>query len=135
MNKASPWSSPADDTSVTDVAVRGVTVRIVVDDLDDVVSFYEALTGEAPERFSYGEVSLARVGGFLLLSGAPTALVALTWVSATILVDDVEEVAEVVREFGGEVVSGPHEVTSGRNLVARHPDGSMFEYIDRRPPP
>lgn len=117
------------------MAVRGVTVRVVVDDLDNAVSFYEALTGDVGERFTYGEVSLARVGGFLLLAGAPAALVALTWVNATILVDDVNEVAEVVRQFGGEVVSGPHDVASGRNLVARHPDGSMFEYIDRRRDP
>ncbi len=117
------------------MAVRGVTVRVVVEELDAAVSFYEALTGETAERFSYGQVSLARIGGFLLLSGAPAALVALTWVNATILVDDVDEVAEVVRDFGGEVVSGPHDVTSGRNLVARHPDGSMFEYIDRRNEP
>ncbi len=117
------------------MAVRGITVRVVVDELDPAVSFYEALTGEVAERFSYGQVSLARIGGFLLLSGAPAALVSLTWVNATILVDDVDEVAEVVHRFGGEVVSGPHDVTSGRNLVARHPDGSMFEYIDRRSDP
>ncbi len=117
------------------MGVRGVTVRVVVDDLDGAVSFYEALTGEEAEPFRYGQVSLARIGGFLLLAGAPAALVALTWVNATILVDDVEEVAEVVRRFGGEIVSGPHDVTSGQNLVARHPDGSMFEYIDRRRTP
>lgn len=114
------------------MTVRGVTVRVVVDDLDASVRFYEALTGESAERFSYGEVSLARVSGFLLLEGPPAALVALTWVTATILVDDVAEVAEAVRAFGGEIVSGPHEVASGRNLVARHPDGAVFEYIDRR---
>ncbi len=114
------------------MAIRGITVRVVVEELNDAVSFYEALTGEVAERFSYGQVSLARIGGFLLLAGTPAALVALTWVNATILVDDVDAVASVVREFGGEVVSGPHDVTSGRNLVARHPDGSMFEYIDRR---
>ncbi len=117
------------------MAVRGITVRVVVDDLDAAVSFYEALTGEAAERFSYGQVSLARIGGFLLLSGAPAALVSLTWVNATILVDDVDAVVDAVRHFGGEVVSGPHDVVSGRNLVARHPDGSMFEYIDRRSDP
>ncbi len=117
------------------MAVRGITVRVVVEDLDGAVSFYEALTGEVAERFAYGQIALARVGGFLLMSGTPAALVALTWVNATILVDDVEEVAAAVREFGGEVVSGPHDVTSGRNLVARHPDGSMFEYIDRRNEP
>ncbi len=117
------------------MAVRGITVRVVVEEIDDAVSFYQALTGEVAERFSYGEISLARVGGFLLLAGAPAALVALTWVNATILVDDVDEVAEIVRQFGGEVVSGPHDVASGRNLVARHPDGSMFEYIDRRHDP
>ncbi|MFN2556036.1 MAG: VOC family protein [Nitriliruptorales bacterium] len=117
------------------MAIRGITVRVVVEDLDDAVSFYEALTGEVAERFAYGQVSLARIGGFLLLSGAPAALVALTWVNATILVDDIDDVADVVREFGGEIVSGPHDAASGRNLVARHPDGSRFEYIDRRNAP
>jgi predicted enzyme related to lactoylglutathione lyase len=113
------------------MAVRGVTVRIVVDDLGASVPFYEAITGEAAVRFSYGDVELARLGGFLLLAGPPAAIVALTRVSATILVDDVPAVAALVQEHGGEILSGPHDGTSGRNLVARHPDGAVFEYVDR----
>jgi hypothetical protein len=32
---------------------------------------------------------------------------------------------------GARVVAGPVPTPAGRNLIALHPDGSVFEYVDR----
>jgi hypothetical protein len=33
-------------------------------------------------------------------------------------------------EVGAEIIAGPVPTPVGRNLIARHPDGSVFEYVD-----
>jgi hypothetical protein len=37
-----------------------------------------------------------------------------------------------LKAVGAQIVAGPKETPIGRNLVARHPDGSVFEYVDRQ---
>ncbi len=33
---------------------------------------------------------------------------------------------------GADVIAGPVPTPVGRNLIARHPDGAIYEYVDRR---
>ncbi|MGW6461903.1 VOC family protein [Streptomyces sp. NPDC055078] len=113
--------------------ILGTTLRICVDDLDAAATFYQRLTGTTPQRFERGGVSVAAVGCFLLMSGPEAELEVLRKVSATIAVDDVDVAYATLSSGGAKVVAGPVPTPAGRNLIAVHPDGSVSEYVDRRP--
>ncbi|MEU2226973.1 VOC family protein [Streptomyces sp. NPDC012751] len=112
--------------------ILGASLRICVDDLDTTVPFYEGLTGGRAQRFSRGAVEVAAVGSFLLMSGPESELEILRKVTATIAVEDVEEAHRLLDGLGAKVVAGPVPTPAGRNLLAVHPDGSVFEYVDQR---
>ncbi|MCG3042297.1 VOC family protein [Streptomyces fenghuangensis] len=112
--------------------ILGTALRVCVDDLDAAAGVYERLTGAEAMRFAQGPVSAAAVGPFLLMSGPPGPMEVLSKVAATLAVRDVEEAAADLRAVGAEIIAGPQSTPIGRNMVARHPDGSVFEYVDRR---
>ncbi|MEU2490769.1 VOC family protein [Streptomyces sp. NPDC007883] len=112
--------------------ILGTTLRIRVDDLEAASGFYERLTGTPALRFERGGVSVAAVGCFLLMSGPESELEILRKVSATIAVEDVDTAYATLTEVGAKVVAGPVPTPVGRNLIAVHPDGSVFEYVDRK---
>lgn len=112
--------------------ILGATLRVCVDDLERAVPFYERIAGGRAQRFERGGVSVAAVGCFLLMSGPESELEVLRKVAATIAVDDVEEARQVLTGSGAQVLAGPMATPAGRTLVALHPDGSLYEYADRR---
>ncbi|MEV0844742.1 VOC family protein [Streptomyces sp. NPDC049954] len=111
--------------------ILGTTLRVCVDNLEVMVPFYERLAGRPAQRFERGGVSVAAVGCFLLMSGPEAELEVLRRVAATIAVRDVEETAQVLTASGARVIAGPVGTPAGRNLIAMHPDGSVFEYADQ----
>ncbi|MFE2507879.1 VOC family protein [Streptomyces naganishii] len=112
--------------------ILGTTLRVCVDDLESAVPFYERLAGGRAQRFERGGVQVAAVGCFLLMSGPEAELEVLRKVVATIAVEDVDEAHRVLSELGARVVAGPVRTPAGRNLLAMHPDGTVYEYVDRR---
>jgi predicted enzyme related to lactoylglutathione lyase len=113
--------------------ILGATLRICVDDLEASVPFYERLAGGRAMRFERGGVSVAAIGCFLLMSGPEAQLEILRKVAATIAVDDVDEAHRELSDLGARVIAGPVPTPVGRNLIAVHPDGTVYEYADRRP--
>jgi predicted enzyme related to lactoylglutathione lyase len=113
--------------------ILGASLRICVDDLDTAIPFYERLAGGTALRFERSGVQVAAVGCFLLMSGPESELEVLRKVAATIAVKDVDETHQVLTELGADIIAGPIATPVGRNLIVRHPDGSVFEYVDRRP--
>ncbi|MFI6348117.1 VOC family protein [Streptomyces sp. NPDC050560] len=111
--------------------ILGTTLRICVEDLEATVPFYERLAGTRALRFERGGVQVAAVGCFLLMSGPQQELDVLRKVAATIAVEDVEDTRNVLVAAGARVLAGPLPSPAGRNLIAMHPDGSVFEYADR----
>ena len=114
--------------------ILGATLRVCVDDLEASVSFYERLAGTRALRFGRGGVEVAAVGCFLLMSGPESELEVLRKVAATIAVTDVDEAQKTLAELGADIIAGPVATPAGRNLIARHPDGTVYEYVDRRQP-
>ncbi|MEV5872848.1 VOC family protein [Streptomyces sp. NPDC052101] len=112
--------------------ITGASLRICVDDLEAAVPFYERLAGGRAQRFERGGVQVAAVGSFLLMSGPEAELEILRKVTATIAVQDVEEAHQVLTDLGARILAGPVPTPAGRNLLAMHPDGSVFEYVDQR---
>jgi predicted enzyme related to lactoylglutathione lyase len=108
--------------------VHSVLARVIVDDIDAAIPFYQLLCGGAEiDRFTVREVSLARIGSFLLLSGN-TASVADT--VATIRVASLAPIIAALKACNGHVVRGPAPGPTGLQLYARHPDGLIFEYVE-----
>ncbi|MEU6594339.1 VOC family protein [Streptomyces sp. NPDC046881] len=112
--------------------ILGASLRICVDDLEAAVPFYERLAGRDALRFRRGEVEVAAIGSFLLMSGPESELEILRKVAATIAVQDVDEAHRLLTELGARIVAGPVPTPAGRNLLAVHPDGAVFEYADQR---
>lgn len=111
--------------------ILGTSLRVCVDDLDASIPVYERLTGVQAQRFQRGGVAVAAVGCFFLMSGPEAELSVLRKISATIAVRNVDEAVDDLKAVGGQVIAGPLASPIGRNMVARHPDGSIFEYVDR----
>ena len=112
--------------------ILGATLRIYVDDLDKAIPFYEGLAGGEALRFERGGVHVAAVGCFLLMSGPESQLEVLRKVTATVAVSDVEETHRLLGSLGADIIAGPVATPGGRNLIARHPDGTIYEYVDRQ---
>jgi hypothetical protein len=109
--------------------VVAAVARVEVTDLDAALPLYQLLSdGAEPRRFAYGGIDLAWVGAFLLLAGPPEKLAAVRR-SATLLVRDIDAAATAIRGAGGQILEGPAAAPNGPRMIARHPDGAVFEYI------
>jgi predicted enzyme related to lactoylglutathione lyase len=107
--------------------IRKVLARVFVSDLAAAIPLYEELAQARAERFGFRDVELARVGPFLLLAGNTAAYRDRT---ATIQVASLAPVLAALKSAGGEVLEGPAPAPNGARLIARHPDGAVFEYIE-----
>ncbi|AXK31399.1 VOC family protein [Streptomyces armeniacus] len=112
--------------------ILGTSLRVCVDDLDAAIPVYEKLANAEAARFQSGPVSVAAVGPFFLMSGPQEHLDILRKISATLAVKDVDDAVTDLRTVGADIIAGPKPTPAGRNLIARHPDGSVFEYVDRQ---
>ncbi|MBO0802152.1 MAG: VOC family protein [Nocardiopsaceae bacterium] len=107
--------------------ISKVLARVFVSDLDAAVPLYEELAQARAERFGFRGVELARVGPFLLLAGDTAAYRDRV---ATVQVASLAPVLAALESAGGEVIEGPAPAPNGARLIARHPDGAVFEYIE-----
>lgn len=106
-----------------------------LDELDEAVAFYEALIGETARlRFDYPEyeLRLAQVASILFIAGTNESLKPFTATHLTFLVDDIEAYAEYLPTIGANVVEAPKAVPTGQNMLVRHPDNSLIEYVEHR---
>ena len=104
---------------------------------DATVAFYENLISQrARMRFEYPAhgLRLAQVANLLLIGGNAVSLVAFTATNATYLVDDIQAYAVYLPTIGVEVLRPVQAVPSGWNMLARHPDGAIVEYVQHRDP-
>jgi predicted enzyme related to lactoylglutathione lyase len=113
------------------MSITGIVIRRRVDDLDSAVSFYEQLTGQPAQRFAFGGADLAAVGPFLLFTAAGEAGDRFARVIATITVDDIAAQLFHLERLGADIIAPPTLTPNGQRLIARHPDGGVFEYVGR----
>ncbi|MFD5341934.1 hypothetical protein [Streptomyces hawaiiensis] len=112
------------------VTVLATLARVYVDDLDVALPTFVELTGEQPRlRFTYRGLNLASVGGYLLLAGSEEALAPYRGTHATAIVESIDRILSITEQHGGEILDGPNEVPTGRNLTVQHPGGATIEYV------
>lgn len=113
--------------------IENVMARVLVEHLEPAITFYQHLTHEAVRmRFSYGKLDIAAVGNFLIIEGPKEVTAPFGRTTATLKVDNLDGFVALVLASGGNLVRSPQEVPTGHNAVLRHPDGSMFEYVEHR---
>ncbi|TXL71506.1 hypothetical protein FHP25_29435 [Vineibacter terrae] len=44
----------------------------------------------------------------------------------------IAEFARHLPTVGAEVINGPKDVPTGQNMLVRHPDGTLVEYVEHR---
>lgn len=108
--------------------ILSVVPRVYVSDVAAHLDFYKKLLDAEPKAaFQVRSFDIARFDQLVLIAGADPENLR---VIATILVDSIEEAKEFVTQAGGEVLVGPASVPSGIMMIASHPDGNTFEYIE-----
>lgn len=117
--------------------VLNILVRrcLALERFDEAVAFHEALIGQkARLRFDYAEydLRLAQVASILFIAGTPESLKPFTATDMTFLVDDIDSYARYLPTIDAEVLEQPKTVPTGWNMLVRHPDGSLVEYVEHR---
>jgi len=107
--------------------IRAMIANVPVEDLAAAIPLYQELAGvETVKRFTYEALDLAAVGPFLLHCGEwgdhPAQI-------ATVIVESMAAVVSSLERVRGIVLEGPDEVPNGTRILAKHPDGSVFEYL------
>ena len=104
--------------------VLNILVRrcLPLEALDDAVAFHERLIGQpARLRFDYPEYDLKSLAPF-------------TATHATFMVDDISAFETHLPTVGASIVETAKSVPTGWNMLARHPDGTLVEYVQHRNP-
>ena len=114
--------------------IVGVLVRIYLplDQLEESITFYEQLFAERSRlHFKYPEtgLELAQIGSVLLIAGSDAALAPFKATQATFLVDSLSEYKEALLKSGASILREPKQVPTGMNMLAKHRDGTIVEYV------
>lgn len=105
--------------------------RLWVADLDETLPLLEELVGRPADlRFPFQDVELAAVGDFLVIAGTPEALEPHRAATGPVVVDDLEALEATVLAAGAEITVPRATSETGSFLYARHPDGSLVEYVE-----
>jgi predicted enzyme related to lactoylglutathione lyase len=106
------------------------------DKFEQAIAFYERIQARSCERrvnIPETAIDAAKVGGFLIFTGAPESLARVHDVTAILYVDSLDTFVPWLRENGAEILAGPRTVTGGKNATVRNPDGLIVEYFEAAP--
>ncbi|MFI9464117.1 VOC family protein [Streptomyces xiamenensis] len=113
------------------MAILKTYARLWSDSLDQALPLLERLTGAAPDlRVGFESVELAAVGDLLVIAGPPGERAKYAHASATVVVDDLDEVMAALAEAGAAITTPVAPSPTGRFLYARHADGAEVEYVE-----
>ena len=117
--------------------VLNILVRrcIPLERFDAAVRFHEQLIGQkARLRFDYPAfgLKLAQVSSILFIAGTDDSLVSFVATHASFMVDDLKAFADHLPTVGAEILRPPKPVPTGCNMLVRHPDGTLIEYVEHR---
>ncbi|MGW7578301.1 VOC family protein [Streptomyces sp. NPDC054765] len=108
--------------------------RLWTDDLDRALPLLAELTGAEPDlRLAFHSVELAAIGNFLVIAGPAEERAKYAHASATVVVEDLDDLAATLQRAGGTVTTPMRNAPTGRFLYARHADGAEVEYVEWTP--
>ena len=108
--------------------------RIFIENnFDETIQFYEGLYGDdCSLKFDYPEtgLKLASVGNILIICGSAEKLKPFTETKIAFRVDSIEEYEKYIKTQGCEIINSIKKVPTGFNMIVRHNDGAVFEYVE-----
>ncbi|MFI0156764.1 VOC family protein [Streptomyces lydicus] len=108
--------------------------RLWTEDLDRALPLLEQLTGAQVDlRLTFHAVELAVLGDFLVIAGPADERAKYAHASATVLVEDLDELQTTLKAAGATVTTPATAGPTGRFLYARHVDGAEIEYVEWTP--
>ncbi|WP_426255385.1 VOC family protein [Sphingomonas sp. DC2300-3] len=115
--------------------ILNILVRryLSLDEIDAAVSFYEALIGQKRRlAFDYPEhdLKLAQVASILFIAGTDASLAPFRATEATFMVEDLDAFAAHLPTIGSTILEAAKPVPTGRNMLVRHADGMLVEYVE-----
>jgi predicted enzyme related to lactoylglutathione lyase len=116
--------------------VLGITVPIFTTDFETTVKDYETLMGESTQKkfhISSIGISVAKIGGILIIGGSEEALTPLKQIRATFVVDSIEDYFSYLVGSKATIIQPPTPTPTGQNMIAKGKDGVVFEYVELRP--
>lgn len=108
-----------------------VLSRIFAEDLNMTISVYECILNESCKmRFQIppAKVELAQIGNILFYAGE--GIDHERRIDISFVADNLDEWRTYWLEHGGSIVRDLWPVAGGRNMVLRHPDGTIAEYLE-----
>lgn len=112
------------------MTVLAYYARLYVSDMDRTLHVLQALTGTRPSwRAGFESLELAGIGRHLVIAGTQTALAPFRDTHATVVVDDLAQVQQLLADHRASITHGPFEAPNGPGLTARHADGGVVEYV------
>ena len=115
--------------------ILNIMVRkcVSLDDFDKTVDFYEhILKQQARLSFDYPEyqLKLAQVSSILIIGGNEESLAPFIETDATFYVDGIKEYEAYLPTVGATIAKASQKVPTGHNMLVRHPDGMLLEYVE-----
>lgn len=106
--------------------ILAVVPRLYVSDLQTHLEFYKILLKqEKPHEFQMNGTHVIRFTNLLLIEELKETI--KNHVAATIVIDDLNEVKELILNYNGVMITEPIQVPT---MIIRHPDGNIIEYIE-----
>ncbi|MDH2880298.1 hypothetical protein [Bacillus cytotoxicus] len=103
--------------------------RIYISNLQPHLDFYKSLLKqEQPHEFQVNETKVVRFSNVLLI--VDENHIATRHIAATLVTDTIQFAKQFIVKHGGDILTEPIAVPTGIKMIARHPDGNIFEYIE-----
>ncbi|MFE2998136.1 VOC family protein [Nocardia sp. NPDC059246] len=107
-------------------------VRVESERFAPTLDYYEQALGLACDlhfRFEAGDLDIATIGPVVLIGGPADALASAPRQDMVISVDSLEEWQASLLARGATLVTPQADIPTGRNMMVRNPDGTLFEYV------
>jgi hypothetical protein len=114
-----------------------VSRRVELGTFDDAVAFQELLFGEeARLRLDLldGRLRIAQVAAVLFTAADPSLQAQVPVTDAVYVVTGLAEFARHLERLGAVLEQPVTAIPTGRNMLVRHPDGSLVEYVEHADP-
>lgn len=89
--------------------------------------------GEPHLHIRFDPWELTGIGDVLVVAGTDEALAPIRGSLGPWIVSDLDETRRTLVEAGAEITRDIAPVPTGRMMYARHPDGSLVEYVEWTP--
>lgn len=109
--------------------------RVVTTHLDASLTPLKMLVGREPDLripLPEIEVELVAIGDFFIIAGSADKVASFRGVLGPVIVDDLEKTQAILEKSGAEIHSPIQDVSTGRLLFSRHPDGVVIEWLQWR---